>query len=119
MGLIRSRGHLGKAGYDVSGTREQRPAPRGRFDDDLKAQAIHLMLDESKSVGAVARDLDLTESALRHWAECARADRTGGRTGLTGAERYETRHAPENNRELLMERDILTIGRGLSLKRQP
>ena len=39
--------------------------PRRRFDDDFKAQAVRLVLDEGKSIGAVARDLDLTETALR------------------------------------------------------
>ena len=53
----------------------------------ISAQAVRLVLDEGKSVGAVARDLDLTESALPHWVERAPADRTGGRTGLTTAER--------------------------------
>lgn len=63
------------------------PRTRRSFDDDFKAQAVRLVLDEGKSVGAVARDLDLTESALRQGGERARADRTGGRTGLTSAER--------------------------------
>ena len=36
-----------------------------QFDDDSKAQAVRLVLDEGKSVGAVAHDLNLTESALR------------------------------------------------------
>jgi len=40
-----------------------------------------LVLDESKSVGAVARDLDLTQSALRQWVEHARADRSGTAQG--------------------------------------
>lgn len=39
----------------------KRRRPRRRFDDDFKAQAVRLVLDEGKSVGAVARDLDLTE----------------------------------------------------------
>ena len=38
---------------------------RRRFDDDFKAQAVRLVLDEGKSIPATARDLDLTESALR------------------------------------------------------
>ena len=81
--------------------------PRRSFDDDFKAQAVRLVLDEGKSVGAVARDLDLTESALRQWVERARADRTGGRTGLTTAERDELAKLRKENRELRMERDIL------------
>src|SRR5262245_545940 len=56
--------------------------PRRQFDEDFKAQAVRLVVEDGKSVGAVARDLDLTESALRHWVERARADRSGGRTGL-------------------------------------
>ena len=69
----------------------KRRRPRRRFDDDFKAQAVRLVLDEGKSVGAVARDLDLTETALRTWVNRARADRTHGRTGLTTAEREELR----------------------------
>src|SRR5688572_27031747 len=81
--------------------------PRRQFDDDFKAQAIRLVLDEGQSVGAVARDLDLTESALRRWVERARAGRTGGRTGLTTAEHDELAKLRKENRELRMERDIL------------
>jgi hypothetical protein len=36
---------------------------RRSFDDDLKAQAVRLVLDEGKSVGAGARDLDLPAAA--------------------------------------------------------
>jgi transposase len=62
---------------------------RRRFTDDYKASAVRLVLDESPSVAAAARDLGLTESSLRNWVEQARADRTQGKTGLTTAEREE------------------------------
>jgi transposase len=73
--------------------------PRRQFDDDFKAQAVRLVLQDGKSIGVVARDLDLTESALRQWVERARADRTGGRTGLTTAEREELARLRNENRE--------------------
>jgi len=57
--------------------------------DTSKASAVRLVLEEVKTVGAVARDLDLTETALHEWVRRARADRTQGRTGLTTAEREE------------------------------
>jgi len=63
--------------------------------------------DEGKTVGRVARDLDLTESALRTWVEQARADRTNGRTGLTTEEREELRRLRKENRVLQTEREIL------------
>ena len=80
---------------------------RRRFDDDFKAQAVRLVLDEGKSVGAVARDLDLTETALREWVHRARANRTRGRTGLTTAEREELTQLRRENRQLRLEREIL------------
>ena len=76
-------------------------------DDDFKAQAVRLVLDEGKSVGSVARDLDLTETALREWVNRARADRTKGKTGLTTAEREELARLRRENRILQEERDIL------------
>ena len=81
--------------------------PRRQFDDEFKASAVRLVLDEGQSVGRVARDLDLTESALRNWVEHARADRTKGRTGLTTEEREELRRLRKENRELRTEREIL------------
>jgi transposase len=86
-------------------TRSRRP--RRRFDDDFKAQAVRLVLDDGKMVGAVARDLDLTETALREWVKRAQADRTNGRTGLTTAEREELARLRKENRILREEREIL------------
>ena len=91
---------------------ESKPASarrvRRKFSDEFKAGAIKLVVDEGKSVGQVARDLDLTDSALRLWVERARADRGKGRLGvLTTAEREELARLRKENRELRMERDIL------------
>ena len=97
-------------------TRKRRP--RRQFDDDFKAQAVRLVLDEGKSVGSVARDLDLTESNLRIWVERARADRTDGKTGLTTAEREELARLRKENRELRTEREILKKAAAFFAKHQ-
>jgi transposase len=81
--------------------------PRRSFTEEFRAGAVALVLDEGKGIGQVARDLDLTESSLRQWVERARADRTGGKTGLTTEERAELARLRKENRELRMERDIL------------
>ena len=83
------------------------PRPRRRFDDDFKEQAVRLVLDEGKTVGAVARDLDLTKTALRLWVQRAQANRTNGQTGLTTAERVELARLRKENRLLREEREIL------------
>ena len=81
--------------------------PRRQFTDEFKAGAVRLVLDEGKTVGRVARELDLTESTLRIWVERARADRTKGRTGVTTEEREELRRLRKEVRTLRTEREIL------------
>ena len=92
--------------------------PRRRFDKEFKAQAVRLVLDEGKSVGSVARDLDLTETALREWVKRARADRTHGKTGLTTAEREELTRLRRENRILQEEREILKKAAAFFAKHQ-
>lgn len=85
------------------GTRRERRV----FTDDFRASVVRLVLDEGKTIASVSRDLDLTESAVRVWVERARADQTGGKTGLTTEERAELARLRRENRELRMEREIL------------
>jgi transposase len=61
-----------------------------------------------KSIGAVARELDLTETALRSWVRQAEIDAGRGAPGaLTTEEREELGRLRRENRTLRMERDIL------------
>ena len=80
---------------------------RRQFTDEFRAGAVRLVLDEGKTVAQVARDLDLTPSALSGWVRQARADRDGGKTGLTTEERAELAKLRKENRELRIEREIL------------
>src|SRR5215510_16531372 len=81
--------------------------PRRRFDDDYKAQAARLVLEEGKPLSTVARDLDLTETVLRRWVQQARADQSGGRTALPRNEREELTQLRREVRILREEREIL------------
>ena len=80
---------------------------RRNFTDEFKAGAVRLVIDEGKSVGAAARDLDLSESALRTWVERARADRGTGKPGVLTATERELGRLRKEVRELRMERDVL------------
>src|SRR5262249_21767328 len=92
--------------------------PRRQFTDDFKAGVVRLVLDEGKTVGAVARDMDLTETAGRARAKRARGDRPHGRTGMTTAEREELARLRKENRELRPERDILKKAAAFFAKHQ-
>jgi transposase len=80
---------------------------RRQFTEEFRTGAVRLVLDEGKTVGAVARELDLTPSSLSKWVSQARADRSHGKTGLTTAEREELARLRKENRILQEERDIL------------
>jgi len=75
-------------------------------------------MDEGKSMGAVARELDLTASAVGLWVRQARAERTKGKSGLMKEEREELTRLRQENRELRMERDILKKASALFAKYQ-
>ena len=86
----------------------KRKRSRRSFTDEFKAGAVRLVLDEGKTVGAVARDLDLTESSLRNWVEQARADRTQGTHGADDRGARGTGAAPQRESRFAQEeRDIL------------
>lgn len=81
---------------------------RRSFSDEFKAGAVALVVKENKPVPQVAKDLDLTPSALRLWVERARADAGRGKTGtLTRDEREELARLRRENRVLREEREIL------------
>ena len=82
--------------------------PRRTFTKEFKAEAVRLVHDSGKGVGQIAKDLDLTETALRQWVRRADIDAGKGPPGaLTTAEREELTRLRKENRVLQMEREIL------------
>ena len=81
---------------------------RRQFTDEFKSGAVRLVVEEGRSVTQVAKDLDLTASALGEWVKRAKADQGRGAVGVvTSSERDELARLRRENRQLKMERDIL------------
>jgi len=81
---------------------------RRSFTKEYKAEVVELIRKSGKSVGAVARELDLTETAVRRWIQQAETDSGGGAEGaLTTAEREELGRLRKQVKTLEMEREIL------------
>jgi transposase len=59
-----------------------------------------------RSLPAIYRELDLSETAVRHWVAQAAVD-AGEHDGLTTEERGELRRLRRENKVLREERDIL------------
>ena len=86
---------------ETKGQRERRA-----FTPAYKAEVVALCRSPGASVGKVARDLDLTETAVRRWLAQAEVD-SGRRQGLTTTERAELSQLRQENRLLREERDLL------------
>src|SRR5215470_11389086 len=79
---------------------------RRAFTDSFKAEVVELCRKGDRSVAEVARELDLTETAVRRWVHQAEID-AGQRPGLTSSEHEELVRLRKENRVLREERDIL------------
>jgi transposase len=79
---------------------------RRLFTPEYKAEVVDLCRSSGKSIGQVARDLDMSETVVRRWVQQADTD-AGHRPGLTTSEREELTRLRKENRVLREERDIL------------
>lgn len=91
---------------------------RRNFTPEQRADAVR-MVREVGNLAKVARDLDLTETALRTWVQRAEIDAGRGPEGaLTTEEREELRRLRRENRTLEMERDFLKKAAAFFAKEQ-
>ena len=63
----------------------KKPRPRRSFTPEFKAEIVERCRAGDRTIGQVARDFDLTETAVRSWVNQAEID-AGERRGLTTEE---------------------------------
>lgn len=81
---------------------------RRQFTSEQKAEAVKIARTSGRTVAAVARDLDLTPSALAAWVKQAEVDERGGRAGgLTTEEKTEVAALRQENKRLAQENAFL------------
>jgi len=79
---------------------------RRSFSAEYKAEVVELCRTSGKSIAQIARDLEVSETALRRWIAQAEID-AGRRPGLTTDEHAELVALRKEVRVLREERDIL------------
>ena len=93
---------------------------RRSFTEEFKAQAVRIVRESGKPVGTVARELDLTETALRSWVRQAEVDAGRGPAGaLTTEERAELGQLRREVRTRRLERDSLKKATAFFAKENP
>lgn len=84
----------------------KKPRARRSFTPEFKAGIVERCRVGDRTIGQVAKDFDLTETAVRAWVRQAEVD-AGGRDGLTSEERSELGELRRANRRLRDDVEIL------------
>ena len=84
----------------------KKPRPRRSFTPEFKADIVERCRRGDRTIGQVARDFDLTETAVREWVRHAEVD-NGERAGLSSEERNELAELRRENRRLREDVEIL------------
>ena len=86
----------------------KRPRRRRSFTPEFKAEIVGVCQQGDRSVGQVAKDFDLTETAVREWVRQAERDAgTRNDGGLTSTEQQELARLRRENRQLREDVEIL------------
>lgn len=86
---------------------KKRARPRRSFTPEFKAEIVECCQRGDRTVGQVARDFDLTETAVRAWLKQAELDAGERSDGLSTAEREELARLRRENRRLSQDVEIL------------
>src|SRR3989475_10419669 len=95
-----------------TGSMERRK--RRKFTTEYKAEVVGLVRASGKSIGQVARELDLTETAVRAWVRQAAIDRRRDPQGpLTSEERADLTRLRRGRETVTSERGLPPKGAAL------
>jgi transposase len=78
-----------------------------KFSPEFRDEAVRLVIESSRPIARVARELDVNEGTLGNWVTRYRADHADDEPALTVSERARLREAERQNRELRMENEFL------------
>jgi len=84
----------------------KKPRRRRSFTPEFKAEIVERCRAGDRTIGQVAKDFDLTETAVRAWVAQAGID-AGERPGLTSEERAELTRLRRENRSLREDVEVL------------
>ena len=83
------------------------PGATPRYTPEFRAEAVRLVRSATdKPASQIARELGVSDNALRSWVKQAQIDQ-GELAGLTTEEREELRRLRKENKVLRQEREIL------------
>jgi transposase-like protein len=83
------------------------PRPKKSFSPEYKEEAVKMVIETSRPIAQVAKDLGINEGTLGNWVAAYRRDHAGEEPPLPVTDRARLRELERENRELKMENDFL------------
>ncbi len=80
---------------------------RKKFSPEYREEAVKMVLESSRPIAQVARELGLNEGTLGNWVNAYRRAHADEEPPLSVSERARLRELEKENRELKMEREFL------------
>jgi transposase-like protein len=78
-----------------------------KFSPEFRDQAVQMVIDDSRPIAQVARELGVNEGTLGNWVNLYRREHADEEPPLTAAERIQLAEAQRELRELRMENEFL------------
>ncbi len=88
-----------------------------KFSAEYREEAVRMVLDSSRPIAVVARDLGINEGTLGNWVSKYRVEHPVSEE-ITIDERARLKELERENRELRMERDFLKKAAAFFAKEQ-
>ena len=81
---------------------------RRKFSPEFKEEAAKMVVETSRPIAHVARELSVNETTLGNWVKEYREKHAGDEPGLAVSERARLRELERENRELKMKVEFLS-----------
>jgi transposase-like protein len=83
------------------------PERRRKFTPEFKDEAAKMVIESSRPIAEVAREIHVNEGTLGNWVNKYRAEHVDEEPPLTISERARLRELERENRELRMKTEFL------------
>ena len=83
------------------------PRPKKSFSPEFKDEAVKMVIETSRPVAIVAKELGINESTLGNWVNLYRREHAGEEPPLSVSDRARLRELERENREIRMENEFL------------
>jgi len=83
------------------------PERRRKYSPEYRDEAVKMVIETSRPIAVIARELNINEGALGNWVTTYRKEHAGEEPPLTVSERARLRELERENRELKLKAEFL------------